>query len=119
MTCLLSSKSRRVLTAAVLLGAFTTAWGADRVPLAGHVPGHLREAAKVDHVSSGEMVSLGLVVRLDQALLTQTLANIYDRGPNLKKHYLTSSEFAQRFNLAEKRQALKEFSRAQGLQVDS
>src|SRR5579864_4413151 len=89
-----------------------------RVMLQGHVPLEIRNAAMVERVPADEPVSLSLVVRLDQDLLNQTLEGLYGRNAPAKKRFLSSSEFAQRFGFAEKRQALKDFASANGLMID-
>src|ERR1700733_11519537 len=47
-----------------------------QVVLSGHVPRQVKTATKVGRAPADEPVSLSLVVRLDQALLDQTLSQI-------------------------------------------
>src|SRR5258706_4301828 len=88
------------------------------VALQGHVAMQVRSATLLGRAQADELVQLSLAVRLDQNLLDQTLEGIYGRNAPAQKHYLSSSEFAQKFGLAEKRQALKDFAQANGLTVD-
>ncbi len=69
-------------------------------------------------MASTETVHLSLVVNLDQNLMSQTLAQIYNSGDSLHRNFLTPAQFAQKFNLAQKRQALKSFAQASGLSLD-
>ncbi|MBI3553128.1 MAG: S8/S53 family peptidase [Elusimicrobia bacterium] len=89
-----------------------------KIALTGHVAPQVRSAARLARVSADERVSLSLVVRLDQGLLDQTLEQIYGPRAPAKRNFLTPAEFARRFGLAEKRQALKDFARANGLEID-
>jgi len=91
----------------------------DRVILAGHVPKILESAVKLERVSADEQVQMSLVLRVDQDLLTQTLENLYGPHAPAQKHFLSSSEFAQQFGLADKREKIKEFARANGFTVDT
>src|SRR6266700_5214544 len=88
------------------------------VTLQGHIPPQIRNASKMARVPATEVVPLSLAVRRDQNILDQTLSEMYGRNAPAQKHYLSSAEFAQRFGLTEKRQALKDFARANGLTVD-
>jgi subtilase family serine protease len=96
----------------------TSAADEPRVALSEHIPKEIQSAALVERAPADEPVHLSLSVRLDQNLLDQTIAQLY--GPNApeNKHFLSSSEFAQRFGLADKRQRLKDFAMANGLSVD-
>src|ERR1700733_6710792 len=88
------------------------------VTLPGHVLKQIQSAVKLDQVSPNETIPLILAVKIDQKLLDRTLQQIYDpHSPNYK-HFLTSSEFAERFGMADKRQKLKDFAEANGLTVD-
>ncbi|MDD5630378.1 MAG: protease pro-enzyme activation domain-containing protein, partial [Elusimicrobia bacterium] len=93
-------------------------WAADsRVALRGHVPAQVRGATALGRVSADEKVVLGLVVRLDQDLLDRTVAQLYDPQSPSYKRFLSPAEFAQKFDLAGRRQRLKDFARAEGLAV--
>src|ERR1051326_4035212 len=95
--------------------ALRTASAEPRVTLKGHVPKQIQSSTKLGRVPAEERIDLSLTVQLDQKALDQAIVEIY--GPNAPKtrHYLTSSEFAQKFGLAQKRQKLKEFAAANGL----
>jgi kumamolisin len=96
------------------------AWAADGpVTLKGHIPKQLRTATRLGDVSADEKVELSLVVRLDQALLDQTMAALYGPKAAGPRHFLSPTEFAQRFDLADKRRKLKDFAQSSGLAVDS
>ena len=84
--------------------------------LKGHVPPQVRSATRLARVDPAENVELSLVVGVDQALMDRALAEMY--GPSGARRPLTSAEFAGKFDLAAKRQALKEFAAAAGLAVD-
>ncbi len=88
------------------------------VALTGHIPHQISVSAKIAPVASTETVHLSLVVNLDQNLMSQTLAQIYNSGDSLHRNFLTPAQFAQKFNLAQKRQALKSFAQASGLSLD-
>jgi len=90
-----------------------------RVALAGHIPPQVATAALLQRASADEPVQLSLVVKLDQTLLDQTLEQLYGRNAPARKHFLSSSEFAQKFELADKRDQLKNFAKANGLTIDS
>jgi kumamolisin len=89
------------------------------VPLSGHIPHQISVSAKIAPVASTETIHLSLVVNLDQNLMSQTLAQIYNSGDPLHRNFLTPAQFAQKFNLAQKRQALKSFAQSSGLSLDS
>ena len=89
------------------------------VILPGHIPRQIRAAEKLERAPADERVDLSLVVRLDQALLDQTLAQLYGPNAAANKRFLSSAEFAQKFDLARKRRALKDFAQAAGLSVDA
>lgn len=105
--------------AALVVGAERSSAAESLMALPGHVPAQILTSARVQSTPPDEFVELSLVVRPDQALLDKTLAELYgpDAGPN--KKFLTPVEFAQKFDLARKRQALKDFASAAGLAVDA
>ncbi len=107
-----------LLTVSALLCA--NGWAAGPlVPLSGHIPHQISVSAKIAPVASTETIHLSLVVNLDQNLMSQTLAQIYGPGSPVNKTFLTPAQFAQKFNLAQKRQALKSFAQSSGLSLDS
>lgn len=83
-----------------------------------HVAPQIRNSVKLGRVAADEIVPLGLVMKLDESLLAQTLDELY--GPNAPKHrqFLSSAEFAQRFGLIDKRNKLEAFAQANGLTID-
>src|SRR6266403_1722802 len=86
--------------AALVLGIFPAGGlsaAESMVALQGHVPPQVRNATLLGRAQAGELVQLSLAVRLDQNLLDQTLNEIYGRNAPAQKHYLSSSEFAQKF----------------------
>jgi kumamolisin len=87
--------------------------------LTGHVPKQIRTAIKLGRLAAEENVDLSLVVRVDQDLLDQTLAQLYGPSAAQPRHFLGSAEFAQKFDLADKRQKLKDFAQSAGLTVNS
>ncbi len=104
-----------------ILGTLASFSGAaqGRVALMGHVLRQIQDAVKLERAPADESVQLSLVVRLDQNLLDETLDQLYGRNAPVQKHYLSSSEFAQKFGLADKRAQLKNFALANGLTVDA
>ena len=89
------------------------------VALAGHVPTQvLATAANLGSVPADELVHLSFVIHIDQALLDDALDKLYGKNAPATKHFLSSSEFAQQFDLAGKRQILKNFALANGLTID-
>src|SRR5579872_358210 len=92
-----------------ILGTLISHSGAaeDRVVLKGHIPKEIQNATKLERVPADEQVGLGLVLQLDQTLLDQTLNQLYGKNAPATKHFLTPSEFAQKFGMADKRQKLK------------
>ncbi len=107
------------LLAALALGAGGASAAESSKALSGHVPRQIRAAAKLGRIPAEEKVGLSLAVRLDQALLDQTLAQLYGPKAPARKHFLSPAEFAQKFDLAEKRRRLKAFAEAAGLSVDA
>jgi len=91
----------------------------NRVALRGHVLTQLQNATITGHASPSEIVQLSLVVRLDQNLLDDTYNQIYGRNASTNKHFLSSAEFAQKFNLADERNRLKAFAQTNGLTVET
>ncbi|MCX5794712.1 MAG: fibronectin type III domain-containing protein [Elusimicrobia bacterium] len=95
-------------------------WAAEsRVALRGHVLPLARMATRLGRLPTDENVDLGLVVRLDEDLLNQTLAQLYGPNAPAQKRFLSPAEFARKFDLAAKRQKLKDFAQAAGLVVDA
>ncbi len=88
------------------------------VALTGHIPPQISVSSKIAPVASTETIHLSLVVNLDQNLMSQTLAQIYNSGDPLHRNFLTPAQFAQKFNLAQKRQALESFAQSSGLSLD-
>jgi subtilase family serine protease len=107
-----------VLWPAGALRAASSSAAAGSVTLTGHVPPQIRSATRLARVDADENVDLSLVVSIDQALMDRTLAELY--GPNAapNRHFLTPAEFIQKFDLARKRQAIKDFAAASGLALD-
>ena len=114
-------RNRRCAALAAALLFFGAAAGlaaaAPRI-LSGHVPPQIRTSTRLAPVAPDENVELGLVVSIDQALMDRTLAELYGPNAPANPHFLTSAEFAQKFDLARKRQALKDFAAASGLTVN-
>src|SRR5579885_2038551 len=98
---------RLALLAALVFLCPAGALAAATAVLRGHVPPQVLSSTKLSPVDPAENVDLSLFVNVDQALLDKTLAEIYapSTGP---RHYLAPGEFAARFGLAAKRQALKD-----------
>lgn len=96
-------------------GATTSAM----ISLAGTVPQQVRSAALLSHVADTEPVALSLVANIDEERLDQTLKQLYASGSPERRRFLSAQEFATRFGLGEKRQALKEFATRNGLTVDT
>ncbi len=116
--CLRRARIRVVLAA--LIFSADGAWAVERsVALAGHVPQWIRTASKRDRLPADENVELSLVVRFDQALLDKTLIQLYGPTTAARKHFLSPAEFSQKFDLAEKKQKLKDFAQAAGLTVNA
>jgi len=107
------------LLAALSLGAVGASAAESSKALSGHVPRQIRAAAKLERLPAGEKVELSLAVRLDQALLDQTLAQLYGPKAPARKRFLSPAEFAQKFDLAEKRSQLKAFAEAAGFSVNA
>ncbi|MFI5363171.1 MAG: protease pro-enzyme activation domain-containing protein [Elusimicrobiota bacterium] len=103
----------------ILLAASSPTLAESRVSLADHVPSQVRLAERLGRTPADETVRLSLVVRLDSKLLDETLTGLYGPHSPAKKSFLSSAEFARRFDLPGKRRALKEFAEANGLSVDA
>ena len=99
--------------------ASSPAFAESLAALSGHIPQQIQSATLLGRAPVDEQVQLSLVVRLDQSLLDQTLDQLYGSNAPAVKHYLSSSEFAQTFGLADKRQMLKDFAKANGLIINS
>jgi kumamolisin len=106
------------IVASALCAAFSAA-AENSVALPGHITKRILAAAKLERLPADENVELSLVVRLDQSLLDQTLAQIYGPNTSRTKRFLSPAEFAQRFDLAQKRRKLKDFAQAAGLAVST
>jgi len=104
------------LVVCVFAGSFAAAESS--LVLTGHVPGLVGNSVLVERAPADEVVELGLVVNIDQALLSQTLNNLYEPGAPANKPFLTPLQFAQQFDLPDKRQILMNFAQANGLTVD-
>jgi len=89
-----------------------------RVALVGHVPARLATATLLQRASADEPIELSLVVKLDQNLLDETLAELYGQNASPYKHFLSAAEFAQKLGLADKRTQLKNFANANNLTID-
>ena len=75
-----------------------SAFAAQSVQLAGHLPPILASAQRLDRIAGGESVSLALVLPLrNQDRLADLLHRLYTPGDLLYGQYLTSDEFAQQF----------------------
>ncbi len=105
-----------VLGAGAALGA---APAAGLTTLPGHVPPQVRGAARLGRVAPDENVELSLFVGIDQVLLDRTLAELYGPNASSNRRFLTPDEFALKFDLAAKRQALKDFAAASGLALNA
>ena len=101
-----------------VLWAASAVTAENQVPLVGQVPRAIQRATRLEAAPADEAVQLSLVVQVDPVLLNQTLDQLYGPTAPAKRHYLTSSEFAQAFGLADRRQKLKEFAQANGLTVN-
>ncbi len=111
---------RRRLAATVFAAlALTVASAQTNVTLAGHVPPRVLAATRLEPVAADEPIRLSLAVRLDELLLKQTLDQLYGPNAPAKKRFLTSAEFARKFQLAAKREQLKQFAQAHGLTVNA
>jgi kumamolisin len=111
--------SRLVVAAVVAVSSVQYLPAADTlVTLQGHVPREIQSATLLGRAQADELVPLSLVVHVDDTLLQQTLDGIYSHTAPGKRHYLSSTEFAQRFDLATKRQALIKFAQDNGFTVD-
>ena len=86
--------------------------------LRGHVIPQIQKATRLGRVAADERVDLSLVVQIDLDLMNQTLDSIYGRQAKNPGHFLSSTEFAQRFGLADKRKHLSDFAQANGLSVN-
>ena len=108
------------LCGSLILATLMSNFGAaePQVALNSHIPKETAASTKLGPVREAEVIQLGLVVRLDEALLKQAMDQLYGAHAAKPKHFLSSSEFALKFGLAAKREKLKNFARAQGLTVD-
>jgi kumamolisin len=110
-----------VLAAALAVCWSTAALAADapKVTLRGHVPPQLRRSTLLGPAPSDENVSLVLAVRVDPDLMAKTLDGLFGPSAPKRKKFLGKTEFSRRFDLAAKRQKLKEFAVRAGLVVDA
>jgi kumamolisin len=117
-TRILSIRRRLAATVfAALAGPVASAQ--TNVTLPGHVPPRVLAATRLESVAADETIRLSLAVRLDDALLKQTLDQLYGPNAPAQKHFLTSAEFAQKFELAAKREQLKQFAQTHGMTVNA
>ena len=114
---------RTIRLGGILLAVFVVARpsraAGNSVVLSGHVPSLVAKSALVGRAPANEVVQLGLVVNIDQGLLAQTLNNLYGPGSPQNKPFLTPQQFAEKFDLPNKRQLLRNFAQANGLTVDA
>lgn len=108
-----------LFAAALAFGAGGSLSAQNAVPLTGHIAPQIRSATKLERVPANENVDLSFVVRLDQGLLDQTLAELYGPSAPKRKRFLKPDEFSLKFDIARKRQALKDFAQSAGLTVKS
>jgi kumamolisin len=118
MPSILKKIGRAALAACLLVSWPAAAAAVGPRTLTGHVPRQIRSATRLARLAADEKVDLSLFVAVDQALLDQTMAEIYGPGAPANRRFLTSDEFSQKFDLARKRQALKDFAAASGLAID-
>ena len=111
------------LVGVVVLACLGTGNGRGAEPgwrqLSGHVPGVVAQLAPLGRLPSSNQLSLAIGVALrNQAALDDLLAQVYDpHSPNYH-HYLTPSEFTERFGpTPADYQAVAQFAEAHGLQV--
>ncbi|HEV3334508.1 MAG TPA: putative Ig domain-containing protein [Bryobacteraceae bacterium] len=115
-----SHLSRKRLAASLLVAlALPVASAQTNVFLAGHVSPRVSGANRLGRVAPDEPIRLTLAVRVDEALLKETLDSIYGPNTPASKRYLTSAEFAQKFELSAKRDRLRRFAQAHGLTVNA
>src|SRR5689334_21168656 len=84
----------------------------------GHMTAQVQNATRLERAPADEPVQLSLVVQLDENLLKQTLDQLYGSSAPSHKHFLSSSEFAEKFGLAQKPPKLKDFAHTNGLTID-
>jgi kumamolisin len=115
-----SMSKRTYLLVGLLVACAGAAWAKSPqfLTLTGHVAPQVQTAVKLQAAPADEQVPLGLVVNIDQILLTQTLDDIYSPNAPTRRRYLSATEFAQKFDLAAKRQAIKDFAQANGLSIN-
>lgn len=89
------------------------------VVLPGHISPRISVSTRLEVVASTEVINLSLVVNIDQTLMSQTLAQLYGPNASANKTFLTPAQFAQKFNLAQKRQLIKAFAEGAGLTLSS
>ena len=106
-------------TAILALGPRDASAAESSVVLPGHIPHQIRAATQLERAPADERVDLSLAVRVDQALLDRTLAQLYGPKASARGKFLSSSEFARTFDLENKRQKIKEFAQAAGLTVNA
>jgi kumamolisin len=115
---------RRAFGAALFTCALafpTSAFAAQTVPLAGHLPPILASARRIRPVDGGSSVSLALVLPLrNQELLNDLLHRLYTPGDLMYGQYLTPNEFAQQFSPTQADYAaVIAFAQSQGFTVVS
>jgi kumamolisin len=87
------------------------------IALKGHISPQIHGAILVGKNPSDETISLSLLVNIDPAQMDQALHDIY--GPGGSRRFLRPYEFAERFGVADKRRALKDFAAQNGWAVDN
>jgi len=114
----LGRSCRNRLAISLIVLAVPVASAQTNVTLTGHVFPRALAATRLQRVAADEPVRLSLAVRLDDALLNETLEQLYGSSASGSKRFLTSAEFAQKFDLPAKRELLKQFAQAHGMIVD-
>ncbi|HOC54384.1 MAG TPA: immunoglobulin domain-containing protein [Verrucomicrobiota bacterium] len=103
----------------LLVQVETTAWGAQRQRLRGHVPAAVKRAEALERLPATNQLDLAIGLRLrNSAALNELLVKIYDPLCPEYRQYLTPAEFAERFGPSRQDyDALIAFARARGLRV--
>ena len=114
-----NSRAKLLLAFSILILPFTDALAAGRQQLHGHIPQAAKTAPRVGEFSGTEQLDLAISLPLRNAPELKTLLqDIYDPTSPQYRHFLTPTQFTERFGPSESDyKAVLDFAKSHGLQV--
>lgn len=111
--------SARSLSSSATAGAFTLGSASRWVTLSGSLSPDIARARRVRSLPTSEQIGISVALRVrDQPGLTRFLQQVYDPASASYRHFLTTSQFAQRFGASPASQSrVVDWLRSQGITV--